>query len=54
MLPTQQGSSWPLMAKVGEPDKNENIGIQKCHLVFCQMHLGWVELDSWTMSRVCD
>lgn len=43
-----------MTARVGEPNKNGNIGIQKPNLSASLYVLGWVELDSWSMIGVCD
>lgn len=45
---------WLMTARVGEPNKNGNIGIQKPNLSASPYVLGWVELDSWSMIGVCD
>lgn len=43
-----------LTAKVRKPNRNVNIGIQEPSLRASPYTLGWVELDSWSMRRVCD
>lgn len=42
-----------LTAKIGEPNNNANVGIKKPSLSASPYVLGWVELDSWLITRVC-